>query len=504
MRRANGAGTVRTVRRAGKPDRYQALGPPLSDGTRPSLGVWDTYGDADRHREAAVRQLAAEQGGGRLRGATLHQHIARFLADRERDAPRSIRTDKKGARHILAAEWADDPLDAIATPTIQDTLAALARRLPAAAANARRVLSLVYSTAQRRGLVTVNPVAAVKLPAQARSYEPWTYLLLEEQRALLAAPMPERERCLLTVWLYTGLRAGEILSLRLADVHLERSEIIVRHGSLHGPPKGRRIRTVHLAPPAVEALLTWRSLLPGWLGISENRYGLVFPGANGGHVDPAHAFRYRVGARGAWVARSHLDDAMEAAGILRRGKGGELSAEHRHDGRRPTSHSLRHSCGASLASGWWGEAWGPQEIQAHLGHSTLKQTERYAHLAPSVVKTKAAKLDAVVGYRQVTPESTPSGKKSRLRLVGPVPSSSRGGAAFAAQNARGNPPVTYAAAERCRRALEAAATGDPRAGRMLVDACASALAVLDAERDATAVRRRCPRAAASSGPRRRP
>lgn len=476
-KRPNGAGSVRVLRKPGKPDRYQALGPPLHGGTRPSLGVRDTYDEADRLREAAVRQLADEQGGARLRGTTLCAYLTRFLSEREQDAPRSVRADKKGAKHLLAAPWADEPLDALTTPAIEDALAPLARRLPAAASNARRVLSLVYSTAQRRGLVTGNPVTAARLPTQARTHEPWTYMQLQEQRDLLAAPMPGRERLLLTVWLYTGLRAGEILSLRLADVHLETGEIVVRHGTLHGPPKGRKIRTVHLAAPAVEALRRWLAMLPSWLGCSANRYGLVWPGPGGGHVDPAHAFRYRVGRRGAWVARNRLDDAMEAAGILRRVKG-ELSAAHRHDGQWPTSHSLRHTCGAALASGWWGEAWSPQEIQAHLGHASLSQTERYAHLAPSVVKAKAAKLDA--GYGSATPERAPSGETSPLRLVLPEPSSSRGVSAYPAGSTRGAPPVTQTPAERCRRALEAAGSGDPFAGRLLVEACAAALPVLEA------------------------
>jgi len=54
--------------------------------------------------------------------------------------------------------------------------------------------------------------------------------------------------------------------------------------------------------------------------------------------------------------------------------------------RRVRFHDLRHTCGASLISGWWGRSWRIEEIRQYLGHSATRQTERYAHLGETVLK----------------------------------------------------------------------------------------------------------------------
>ena len=53
-------------------------------------------------------------------------------------------------------------------------------------------------------------------------------------------------------------------------------------------------------------------------------------------------------------------------------------------------HDLRHTCGSSLVAGWWGRAWRLEEVRDLLGHSTVRVTEMYAHLAPSELSKAAA------------------------------------------------------------------------------------------------------------------
>src|SRR5690606_26232308 len=45
---------------------------------------------------------------------------------------------------------------------------------------------------------------------------------------------------------------------------------------------------------------------------------------------------------------------------------------------------------SSLVAGWWGRVWRIEEVRDLLGHSSVKVTERYAHLAPSVLQAAAA------------------------------------------------------------------------------------------------------------------
>lgn len=457
MKLPNGAGSVRTVRRAGKPDRFQALSPPDADGRRTSLGVYGDRGEADRVREAAVRQLVDEAGGIRVRGGTLRTFAERYLDEREHDAPRSVKAERYRWSKFSTANFLDDPLDLVGTPRIQAFLAALARQLPASAVGAKAVLSGMYGAAMRAGLAAANPVTAVKLPPHTRTHETWTYLLLDEQRRLLAAPVPEHVRLMITVWLYTGLRSGEICALRLSDVHLDRAVIVVRHGSLRGPTKGKRIRTVNLPPPALEALRRWLGMLP-----ATNRYGLVFPGARGGARDVGHVFRYDVGTGAEHVRHDGWREALAVAGIVPAG---------RHDGQAVRCHDLRHTCAASLVSGMWGPPWRLEEVQQHLGHATITETQIYAHLAPGVVGDLASRTTGV-SHGLVTDLEI-----AAARASDPAKPSFRG-PIYAARSDRseyptGNQPL---AVELARSALELAAEGSPLALPRALEACEAVLA----------------------------
>ena len=52
-------------------------------------------------------------------------------------------------------------------------------------------------------------------------------------------------------------------------------------------------------------------------------------------------------------------------------------------------HALRHTCASSLVSGWWGRQWTLSEVCELLGHGSVTTTERYAHLADTVLKQAA-------------------------------------------------------------------------------------------------------------------
>jgi integrase len=63
-------------------------------------------------------------------------------------------------------------------------------------------------------------------------------------------------------------------------------------------------------------------------------------------------------------------------------------------------HDLRHTCGS-----WLAQAGVPQShIAEVLGHSTLRMTKRYAHIAPATARAAVEKLEAVP--RQVPTQAT--------------------------------------------------------------------------------------------------
>jgi site-specific recombinase XerD len=100
--------------------------------------------------------------------------------------------------------------------------------------------------------VTHNPVKGVKRP-KVESYEGKTPALGDGQaRALLDAPGTEtekgkRDRAILSVLLYHGLRREELCTLKVRDIHPRHG---VLHLRVHG--KGGKVRYLPLHPGTAE------------------------------------------------------------------------------------------------------------------------------------------------------------------------------------------------------------------------------------------------------------
>jgi hypothetical protein len=171
--------------------------------------------------------------------------------------------------------------------------------------------------------------------------------------------MPAFWRSAIAFAMGTGLRAGELLCLRLADLHVDGANhrVVVRYGSRRRAPKSRKVREVPLFGMALRAAREWLPQLAAYA--PRNPDGLVFPGPSGGFIKVS-----RVPDWQAWLL---------AAGIERRVRW----------------HDLRHTTGASLVSGWWGRAWTLIEVRDLLGHHSVKMTERYAHLGPTALRAAA-------------------------------------------------------------------------------------------------------------------
>lgn len=138
------------------------------------------------------------------------------------------------------------------------------------------VLSALFKTAVRRGLVAANPVALVERPREPRRR--WTILspaetagverafveLAAEANGVDRAWIDQARVVFLTV-LYTGLRRGEVLGLRwrhvfLADpegARLEVRETIV-YGRAETPKSERAERTIAVGPKLADELFEHR------------------------------------------------------------------------------------------------------------------------------------------------------------------------------------------------------------------------------------------------------
>jgi integrase len=139
---------------------------------------------------------------------------------------------------------------------------------------------------------------------------------------------------------YTGVRVGELVTLRWADVDLVGRSLLVRRtisAGVETEPKGRRSRYVPLADPALAAFARLGSrddFVDGDDYVVCNRWGRRID-------ESALRRRYKL--------------ACEAAGL------------------RPVKlHGLRHAAGSIVA-----RTADPVFVRDYLGHSKLSTTDRY-------------------------------------------------------------------------------------------------------------------------------
>jgi site-specific recombinase XerD len=118
-------------------------------------------------------------------------------------------------------------------------------------------LSSLYEYLCEKNAVSFNPVKGAKRPKNDSNEGKTPALGDHKARALLDAPNPatlkgKRDRALLAVLLYHGLRREELCLLKVRDIHDRRG---VLHLRVHG--KGGKLRYVPLHPASAERLHTY-------------------------------------------------------------------------------------------------------------------------------------------------------------------------------------------------------------------------------------------------------
>jgi integrase len=132
----------------------------------------------------------------------------------------------------------------------------------------RRIMAVVQGSlrsALEDGVVESNFAAGVKLPTVARKeFDAWEPAQVAK---FLDVASEHRLGALFELAIFTGLRRGELMGLRWADVDMAKRSIVIRHNRtqtagghiVEGAPKtasGRR--TVDLGDRAAGALLAWK------------------------------------------------------------------------------------------------------------------------------------------------------------------------------------------------------------------------------------------------------
>lgn len=201
-----------------------------------------------------------------------------------------------------------------------------------------------FSFLVAQGEMHGNP--AVGLAAPRRDTRLPEFLPVDEMLDLLRAAQPpgwrgSRNAAILELLYSSGLRVGELVSLRRGDLSPE-------EGTVRITGKGRKTRVVPVGEQASRALTGYLAVCP-----------LPDPDGTGGWEAPL----FRNARGGALTARSVariLARSLETAGI----------------GRHLSPHGIRHSFATHLLE----SGADLRAIQEMLGHASLSTTQRYARV----------------------------------------------------------------------------------------------------------------------------
>lgn len=342
----------------------------LPSGERRTIGTHDTLDEAETQRAAAIAVMTDECASDDW---TVRTWGERWLT--ARDVGKAVRDPEsdwsRWRNHIEKDPIARLSLRAVRRRHCREWLKRVRAKVARQTAlNALNVLRGLLQAAVEDEILKVNPATGLRLAREKRTEETWAFATPAEQyRIVVCADEPER--WLVAFAIGTGLRAGELVTLRLADVHVDGHEphVIVRYGKPPAlPTKTGRIRRVPLFGLGLLAAREWKRALPRFA--KKNPHGLMFPRARGGFRDEAHVLPWST-----WT------EIREAAGVTLRW------------------HDLRHTTASSLVSGWWGRAWSLVEVRDLLGHESVTTTERYAHLAQTALKKAAAETGGSIGLK---------------------------------------------------------------------------------------------------------
>ena len=177
----------------------------------------------------------------------------------------------------------------------------------------------------------------------------------EEVARLIAAAGNLKHQTALSVAYGAGLRASEVVALKVGDIDSERMTLRIEQG------KGRKDRYAMLSPVLLERLRAWwrvaraqgKMLDGGWL----------FPGLN--PIDP--------------LSTRQLNRAIHAA------------AEAAEIDKRVSMHTLRHSFATHLLE----QKVDIRVIQVLLGHKKLETTALYAQVATEILREVVSPLETL-------------------------------------------------------------------------------------------------------------
>lgn len=281
--------------------------------------------------------------------------------------------------HIVP-ELGAKPITALTPEDVEKWVQGLADKglSPATIRNTFVALTKVCKYAIRHGHIRSNPCTGTPLPKHSHVSDEFTgQVLTAEEIDTLTASIAYPGDLLLRFLCLTGLRAGELAGLQIADLDLLHGTVHVRRtvqrikgeGWVATAPKTKRSRR---EVPILSSGL--KDDLQAFLDVHPNRANPeapLWPGRKPG----THAVDFTRRLDPTNFLRWYLRPALEAAGL-------------------PKTFRL-HDCRHTAASLWLAAGIPPYKVSRWLGHSSIAVTDSvYSHLYPSDYSAERALLDA--------------------------------------------------------------------------------------------------------------
>ena len=291
--------------------------------------------------------------------------IERFLNEYSRPKIKDLTSYRTHARKNLRRALpllGSKPADGVTTQDAIRLRDSLGRsHAPASVRVTLATMATMFAWAQRQGIVPENPLRGVERPTAPSSID---FFSLEEVERILKLAQERAQNGTLRhkllaacahLAVHTGMRKGELLGLRWQDIDFSTRRLTVAR-SYNTTPKGGKPRPLRLPSICIPILQEWKKECP------VTPAGLLFP-VIGGTESSIHSTHAKLG----------LPRLLQAAGC-----------------RVPAHpwHALRHT----FASHFIMQGGNILTLQKILGHSDVKMTLIYAHLAPEFLAEEMDRL----------------------------------------------------------------------------------------------------------------
>lgn len=334
---------------------------------------WKVAGPRKKDAERMLNDIVSSIQAGSYREPkkiTFAQFAAKWLEDYASVAVKhsTFITYECLLRRHLCPLLGDYELTGITPELVQSLVSRMGRERGLSPKTIRNVLAPLremFNHAVRWGYLKENPALYVEKPrVPDREMD---FLTKDEIRTFLEN-VPARRYALFLTAILTGVRRGELLAMKWANLDWGRKQYYVKESLYRATfvePKSRNSkRAIDLPDTLVEVLRHHQVAQHAQrlkTGPQYNDLGLIFCGEEGKPLDPDN------------LVKRDLERALRDAGI-----------------RRIRFHDLRHTYAALLVA----QGENPKYIQNQLGHASIQTTlDRYGHLMPETHQEAARRLE---------------------------------------------------------------------------------------------------------------